>query len=293
MNEAPPTRPVVVGVDGSEAAIGAAEWAAKEALHQGVPLRIVHVIQNTCPSMAAEVLDGVERQYAQHCLREACLAVEATNLPVAIETAVLCGSVSLALVGESDRAALICVGSSGIGRIAAAAYGSTATTLAERARCPVAIIRRDDSTPRPEGGFIVAVLDGCSEDDAAIVWALAEGRVRRAPVLALGIFPWPLFDIDHERFYDRLDHWLHRYPDVTVEVATTRLSAPRFLESFVGAMQLVVIGHGDADSVTRLVGPHQLPILAHANCSVLVARRREEEGHNGYSRLLIPEQSAS
>jgi nucleotide-binding universal stress UspA family protein len=293
MNGAPPTRPVVVAVDGSEAAIGAAEWAAKEALHQGVPLRIVHVIQNTCPSMTAEVLDGVEHQYAQNCLREASLAVEATNLPIAIETAVLSGSVSLALVGESDCAALICLGSSGIGRIAAAAFGSTATTLAERARCPVAIIRRDDSTLLPEAGFIVAVLDGCSEDDASIVWALEEGRVRRAPVLALGIFPWPLFDIDHERFYDRLGHWLHRYPDVTVEVATTRLSAPRFLESFVGAIQLVVIGHGDADSVTRLVGPHHLPILAHANCSVLVARCAEQEGHNDYSRLLIPEQSAS
>ena len=39
--------PVVVAIDGSNAAIGAAEWAAKEALHQDVPLRLVHVIKVT------------------------------------------------------------------------------------------------------------------------------------------------------------------------------------------------------------------------------------------------------
>jgi hypothetical protein len=35
---------------------------------------------------------------------------------------------------------------------------------------------------------------------------------------------------------------------------------------------LVVIGSEDADRVVQLVGPHGLPILAHADCSVLVVR---------------------
>ena len=45
MNSAESPGPVVVGVDGSDAAIGAAEWAAREAVHQDVPLRLVYVIQ--------------------------------------------------------------------------------------------------------------------------------------------------------------------------------------------------------------------------------------------------------
>jgi nucleotide-binding universal stress UspA family protein len=32
---------VVVGVDGSDAARGAAKWAAREAIHHDVPLRLV------------------------------------------------------------------------------------------------------------------------------------------------------------------------------------------------------------------------------------------------------------
>jgi nucleotide-binding universal stress UspA family protein len=44
MSNAESPGPVVVGIDGSDAAIGAAQWAAKEAVHQDVPLRLVHVI---------------------------------------------------------------------------------------------------------------------------------------------------------------------------------------------------------------------------------------------------------
>lgn len=45
--------PVVVGIDGSDAAIGAAQWAAKEAVHQDVPRRLVHVIQAAGESTAS------------------------------------------------------------------------------------------------------------------------------------------------------------------------------------------------------------------------------------------------
>jgi nucleotide-binding universal stress UspA family protein len=36
--------PIVVGIDGSQAAIRAAEWAADEAVSREVPLRLVEVI---------------------------------------------------------------------------------------------------------------------------------------------------------------------------------------------------------------------------------------------------------
>ena len=37
------SKPVVVGIDGSQAAIDAATWAVDEAVSRGVPLRLVHV----------------------------------------------------------------------------------------------------------------------------------------------------------------------------------------------------------------------------------------------------------
>ncbi|MGA9613254.1 MAG: universal stress protein [Mycobacterium sp.] len=264
--------PVVVAVDGSKAAIGAAEWAAKEAVHHDVPLRLVYVIQVADrPTSSADAASARE-DYAESSLRAARLAAEATGLPVKIDTAVLYGDADSALIAESGNATLICVGSAGIGRVANMVLGSTAVILAEEAHCPVAIIRREGNSPPLESGFVAVVVDDQPDNDEVMYWALEEARVRRAPVLALGVWRWALFENSHEEFYRRLDNWLGRYPDVQVEIATTRLSVTRYLEAMVGAVQLVVIGSEDANRVVQLVGPHGLPILAHADCSVLVVR---------------------
>lgn len=265
--------PVVVGIDGSKASIRAAEWAAKEAIHQDVPLRLVHVIQHAdAPTVSAEDF-RLEEQFAECSLRAAGAAVEATGLVVKIETAVLRSDVGSALIAESSAASVICVGSLGIGRVASMVLGSTARTLAEHAHCPVAIIRRGEHASPLDAGFIAVVVEDQPGNDEVMRWAMEEARVRRAPVLALGVWRWALFEIGYEGLYRRLDAWLRRYPDVAVEVAATRTSVTRYLEGQHGAVQLIVVGSEDAGRVAQLVGPHSLPILAHADCSVLVVRR--------------------
>jgi len=42
---------IVVGIDGSEAAIRAAEWASDEAASRDIPLRLVCVMKDHHPSM--------------------------------------------------------------------------------------------------------------------------------------------------------------------------------------------------------------------------------------------------
>ncbi len=276
MNSAEPPRPVVVGIDGSEAAIGAAKWAVEEAIRQNVSLRLVHVIGAAGNSIAPASAYPAERDYAESSLRAACLAVEATGLPAKIDTAVLRGDVDSVLLAESNDATLICVGSLGISRVASRVIGSTATTLAAHAQCPVAIIRHSEDWPLPEAGFIAAVLDEEPGNDEVMHWAMEEARMRRAPVLTLGIWRWALFKIGDEKFYRRLDDWLRRYPDVEVEVASTRMSVTRYLEGRIGQVQLAVIDGADANRVAQLVGPHKLPILAHSDCSVLIVRGRHQ-----------------
>jgi hypothetical protein len=95
--------PVVVGIDGSDAAIGAARWAAKEAVHQDVPLRLVYVIQTTDGPTAWTDAYAAEEAYAERSLRAACLAVEATGVAVKIETAVLRDDVDAGLIAESNK----------------------------------------------------------------------------------------------------------------------------------------------------------------------------------------------
>jgi nucleotide-binding universal stress UspA family protein len=264
--------PVVVGIDGSDAAIGAARWAAKEAVHHDVPLRLVYVIQTTDGAVAAGVDHAGEEDYAGSSLRAACLAVEATGLPVMIETAVLRADVDSALIDESDNATLICVGSSGIGRVANIVLGSTAATVAEYARCSVAIIRWTKDGPLSEAGFIAVVVDDKPGSDEVMQSAIDQARVRRAPVLAVGVWGLARFEVGGERFYRRVDHWSRRHPDVQIEVATTHLSLARYLEGRIGGVQLVVISGRDANRVPQLIGPEGLPVFAHANCSVLVVR---------------------
>lgn len=262
--------PVVVGIDGSDAAIRAAKWATAEAVHQDVALRLVHVIRNASKSAAGDF--AVEEEYADTALRAACAAVHAIGLSVKTETAVTRGDVGAALVDESGAAALVCVGSVGIGRAASMVLGSAATRLAEQAHCSVAIIRGDQNSPVRDDGFIAMVVDDRPGNDEVMRWSMEEARVRRAPVLALGVGRWGLREIGYEGLYRRLDHWLRRYPDVRVEVAATRTSLARYLEGQAGAVQLVVVGGEDAKRVAQLVGPHSVPILAHADCSVLVVR---------------------
>ncbi|MFI6471212.1 universal stress protein [Streptomyces sp. NPDC050516] len=35
-------QPIVVGLDGSRESVAAADWAAREALRRGLPLRLIH-----------------------------------------------------------------------------------------------------------------------------------------------------------------------------------------------------------------------------------------------------------
>ena len=44
MTNAANNRPVVVGIDGSQAAVSAALWAVDEAVNREAPLRLVHAV---------------------------------------------------------------------------------------------------------------------------------------------------------------------------------------------------------------------------------------------------------
>lgn len=149
MNNPVSTGPVLVGIDGSKAAISATAWAIEEATSSDVPLRLVHVthIEEASLSQAEDFRLDVE--YAEAALRAASAAVEATGKPVKVDTAVLrgWGYVDAPLADESRDSSMMCVGSVGIGRVASMVLGSTAAALAKHAHCPVAIIRSDGDAP--------------------------------------------------------------------------------------------------------------------------------------------------
>ncbi len=264
---------VVVGIDGSHAAIQAAEWAIDEAVSREVPLRLVEVIpEQVEPAPLASVGNvRMEFEFAETALRIATAAVEATGKPVKVETAILQGNPAAILIAESRDAAMICIGSVGIGRFARALLGSTAAELAEAAHCPVAIIRTQQSQQKASSALIVAAVNDLPEDDDVVEHAMAEAQLRQAPVLATGLRK-EAGDMPYAELERRVADWGRRHPGARIYAGATRNDIADFLAAMDKTIQLAVISSTDVDQVARLIGPHHHPLLGHAECSVLIVR---------------------
>jgi nucleotide-binding universal stress UspA family protein len=269
-----PQPAVVVGIDGSQAAIQAAEWAVDEAVSQEIPLRLVQVIpEEVEPAPLASVGNvRMELEYGETALRIASAAVEATGKPVKVETAILQGDPAATLIAESRNAEMICVGSVGIGRFARAFLGSTAAELAEAAHCPVAIIRTQQSQPKPDSALIVVAVNDSPDNDDVVEQAIKEAQLRQAPVLAVGVLRKDNGDMPNAELNRRVQRWSRRHPGLKIYAGATRTDIADFLAVMDRTIQLAVIGSTDVDQVARLVGPHRHPILGHAECSVLIVR---------------------
>lgn len=259
MSSPPSPARIVVGIDGSDAALHAARWAAAEATSRDVSLRLVHAV----PDVSA---DTPERGYARAALRAADAALATTGEPVKVECDVAPGSPENVLLDESRNAAMICVGSVGIGRLARMMLGSTAETVAREARCPVAVVRESDP------GYVAVVVDDSPGNDAVLEHGFREARLRGAPILALGVWRWGLGEIPYAQLTHRLGRWGSRYPEVHVMPAAARRGAAEFLAHTMERVQLAVVGSEDADKVARLLGPagHHTP--GDGGRSVLVVR---------------------
>jgi nucleotide-binding universal stress UspA family protein len=144
MNQPRPPESIIVGIDGSDAAINAANWAVKEAVSREIPLRLIHVIPERQEKDPPDDLN-FDRQFAETTLRAATRALYDIEEPMKIETAILQGSSASVLIDESHYGAMVCVGSVGIGRAVRKFVGSTAEAVARTAHCP-----RSDHPPRPQ-----------------------------------------------------------------------------------------------------------------------------------------------
>lgn len=261
---------VVVGVDGSDAAINAAKWAVAEATSRDIPLRLIHAITERVGAPAGD--DDLDIEYAETALRTITALLHAMGQPVKIEVDIVRGSAESALIDESRHAAMVCVGSVGIGRVARKVLGSTAEAIAQKAHCPAAIIRTSHEAGPSDNGWIAVVVDDSPCNDAVLEHGFREAQLRAASILALGVWRWGLGEIPYQQLNHRLGRWVSQYPDVHVQPAGARRGAAEFLAGTEEPIQLVTIGSEGARGVARIVGPvtHHLP--GRIGRSVLVVR---------------------
>jgi nucleotide-binding universal stress UspA family protein len=137
---------IVLGVDGSETAKEALTLAAREAELHDARLRIVVVWQLSSLVYGGgfvafdEETYGALRDRAQSVADAAGAAVAELAPEVDYETVVLEGQPAEALLGASEDADLVVVGSRGLGGFKRLMLGSVSDQVVHHAACPVLVV---------------------------------------------------------------------------------------------------------------------------------------------------------
>jgi nucleotide-binding universal stress UspA family protein len=136
---------VLVAVDGSEASLDAARWAAEIAARFGASLRLVHVIPKV--PLPADVyglkiaeLEREHHEYAAGLLEKAVARVARPGLRT--ETAVLDGSPAERIAEEAaaPEIGMVVVGSRGHGAVVRVLLGSVSDRLVHISAKPVLVV---------------------------------------------------------------------------------------------------------------------------------------------------------
>ncbi|WP_421109549.1 universal stress protein [Streptomyces sp. NEAU-S77] len=143
--------PVVVGVDGSDAASDALDWAAAMAARRRLPLRIVHAslwerYEGYVSATAAD--RPTERLHSETVLATAAERAGRRAPALKVMTDLAADDPVTALLRAGQSAEAVVVGSRGRGEFASLLLGSVGLGIAARATCPVIVVRG-----RPEGGY--------------------------------------------------------------------------------------------------------------------------------------------
>jgi nucleotide-binding universal stress UspA family protein len=282
------TKPVVVGVDGSEESLVAAEWAAMEAKRHGLPLRIVSAPAMVPRLYASQVSSataaGVLRGVSERALGTGVTRAEEVAPGLEITTDLLSGPPALAVAGSGSGAAMLVVGARGAGGFAAMILGSVSRYAAIRAACPVIVVRQASMAVHQE--VAVGVRDP-QDTSEALVFAFEEATARHADLVVVHAWYWfpavlrapadqdALDELVHsEQISSEIarnlatasDGWGEKYPDVRVRHDVIRGHPARVLANYSARADLVVIGrHGDPG-----IGSIQHALLDHARGPVAV-----------------------
>ncbi|KAB1146879.1 universal stress protein [Streptomyces luteolifulvus] len=288
--------PVLAGVDGSTDSAAAADWAAREAVLRGVPLRLVHA-SPLLPGTAGAVpaVDRLHDMGERMLLRAVAeLSDRYPDLEVRGEQAD--EAPAAALLAAARSAGVLVVGARGTGGFEGLAVGSVALRMAAAAPCPVVLVPQ-----RPAGTFgdgtlgargAAPVVVGCaaphpSGEAAAVAFSAAEAR--GADLLAVRAWALPAESVsagtlvvteedratweDQEvlRLSDDLRAWQEKYPQVTVRTDVRLLHpAEALLNTSEGAELLVVGRRIDPRAAEGRLGPVAHAVLHHTRCPVAV-----------------------
>jgi nucleotide-binding universal stress UspA family protein len=279
-------KPIVAATDGSEESLLAVDWAAREAVLRGTPLRIVsaagllpRMIGGHAVSDYESVADTIRKRRDEAL---AAAAERATRIApeLLVDADRLDGSPAEAVTAAGSGALMLVVGSRGVGAFEAMILGSVSRYAATHAACPVAVIRE---APEPARGQ-VGIGIGDLENSASLTFAFEEAALRKASLIAIHSWHLPESDISRagpifaepersvvetetaKRLEQLLEDWQAKYPDVPVSQEVVHGHPGRALAGLSARADLVVLGrrsayHGPASVMHAVLNHARGPVV--------------------------------
>ncbi|WP_311211476.1 MULTISPECIES: universal stress protein [unclassified Arthrobacter] len=281
------SKTIVVGYDGSEESHRAVQWAAKHAILRDCSLHVVHcslwvLLSHNRGPVPGVADSGLERA-AQKVLEEGVALAKETVPELEVHTTLLHGMPRDHLAHVSAGAAMLVLGSRGLGGFMGLLVGSVSLEMAATAECPVAVIRADDN---PDGFVLLAVDD--SGSPAALEDACHFAEATGAELMIVHVLHEP-------DGYRRLREPVEAYPDAEamldsvlsqarhkapgIRVAGELLVDASFSRAVVKASQgarITVVGTKGHGVIKGTIGSTAHAVLHHAHSPVLVSRRKAD-----------------
>lgn len=288
--DADDSRPVVVGIDGSDTALAAAKWAAEYAAKSASPLVLLHAAARLdwhflaeAPAPAADAGNT-----ADSVLGAAEAAVRATHPDLDVRSVTVKKAVAGALQDASDGVRLLVVGAG----TDADVLGGHVVRITHRALCPVLVWRAPVAHRTGKPLPVVVGIDESEDSLRALAVAFDTAHVLRAPLTVVhmweigaavglgysqGVMDWQLLDLLQTQQRQRMDELVaplaRKYPNAHVNEIFRDVSPAKGLRELSGDAQLIVVGsHGGGRIAASTLGSVSQNVIHHAECPVLVVR---------------------
>ncbi|WP_236244660.1 universal stress protein [Streptomyces sp. CC210A] len=293
-NEAPTNRAIAVGVDGSPESLAAADWAAREAAHRGMPLHLVHAWLWQPLDVPLAQDREAEAQRAQAVLDEAVAAVRSAHPGAAVTAEVVQDTPVPALLAAARDAEMLVLGTRGHGALVGFLLGSYGQQVIAAAERPVVSVRAAAQDRRPasvlDAAEVVVGQQGGPQESAAVLgFAFQEAAARGVGVRAVRAWSLPplyayspgslrladeaggLEPYERKALAEALAPWRERYPDVPVTEHVEIGGGGQVLLSAAEGAGLLVVGRRVRHApVGPRIGSVAHAALHHARCPVAV-----------------------
>ncbi|MEU9925653.1 universal stress protein [Streptomyces griseoluteus] len=291
-------RTVTAGLDGSAESRAAVEWAAREAVLRGLPLRLVQVWDPLPDPLAQAPLLGAETEqdWIERAPDESAEGLRLRHPGLEVIEERRTGDPVDVLCEAAGTSELLALGSRGLGGLHGFIVGSVGLAVSGHADCPVVLVRAGEQAADEHGADptgipsaatpfrpVVLGLDLTAPDAALLEFALGAAALRGAPLRVVYAWtpqPAPSYNspgyayeaeeppIVEEALEPRnafmlgraLEPWRESFPDVDVAGEAVEGSAGSVLVDASRDASLVVVGRRVR---TARLGAH-LGHVAHA-----------------------------